>query len=217
MLITLSGMVGAGKSTTARTIVETLQRAGVDATYVRFRSLRMLPFRTQQRPSPPQNTSPAPSVRPRWSGFRARPLTLDKTCGYIARIVAFRLFGPGRSSGSCHVLDRYFYDSFVHYELRSRRERFYASVLQHLIPKPDVAIVVTASPETIAARRPEYAASYITATHYEYERLPERFPGLVRLDTEAGGRDVDRIDTLLRERLAKSGLRAQWPAERGVV
>jgi hypothetical protein len=97
--------------------------------------------------------------------------------------------GIGRAS-QCDVIDRYFYDNFVHYELRTRRERLYATVLRRLIPTPDIALVLVASDDTISARRPAYAREYITAVGTRYRDLPRMFPHLISVRTD-GDTSVD--------------------------
>jgi hypothetical protein len=86
----------------------------------------------------------------------------------------------------CDVLDRYFYDNLVHYELRTVRERAYARLLCRLIPRPDLAILVVASDRTIAARRPEYAREYLTTVARRYEQLHTLVPHLSRVSTDSG-------------------------------
>jgi thymidylate kinase len=192
MLITVSGMVGSGKSTTAAVIVEVLAATGLNPRYLRFRYLKLFGFaRHTPGESKPGGEAP-PTTRVRGSGFALRRLTAARTIGYAARILAFRLSGVGTPS-RCDVLDRYFYDNFVHYELNSRRERLYASVLRRLIPTPDVSILLVASDRTISTRRSHYAPEYLVTVARRYEALPNVFPHLIRVSTDPGGLADQRI------------------------
>jgi hypothetical protein len=85
-----------------------------------------------------------------------------------------------------YVLNRYFYDVFAHYELDTRSERFYYSVLRTIMPVPDLAIVALAAPDTIAKRRPNYSNEYLTEVGRAYEGMRERFPELIELRTDPG-------------------------------
>jgi hypothetical protein len=94
------------------------------------------------------------------------------------------------------VLDRYFYDNFVQYKLTSWRERFYARLLRRLIPTPDLAVVLLASPETLAARRANYAREYLVIASGRYGKLAGVFPNLVSVYTDPGrspNEDLERL------------------------
>jgi hypothetical protein len=184
MLITISGMVGSGKSTTAELIGELLGGRGLQPRYLRFRYLKLFGFDRKPTTSSTRGPDHADTTR-RAAGFALRRLTAARTVGYAARIVAFRFSGIG-SGSRCDVLDRYFYDNFSHYELTTRRERLYARLLRPLIPVPDLAILLVASDRTIAARRRNYAEEYVVAAGRRYQELPELFPNLVRVSTDPG-------------------------------
>ena len=195
MLITISGMVGSGKSTTASAITSRLREVGLSPRYLRFRYLGLFGFTkpaADARRAPGADSEP----RPRGAGFALRRLTVALTVGYAARIVAFRLSAVGRPQ-QCDIIDRYFYDNLVHYELRTRRERAYAAILARLIPRPDLAILVVASDPTIAARRPQYAPEYLTTVARRYEQLPTLFPHIVRISTDSGNAAEDSIRRLV--------------------
>jgi thymidylate kinase len=192
MLITISGMVGSGKSTTAARAAELLAEAGLQPRSLRFRYLGLFGF-SQPRRSPERNDSErtgAPAAR--GSGFTLRPLTAARTAGYAVRIVAFRLSGVG-GAARCDILDRYFYDNLVQYRLTSWIERLYAFVLRQLIPAPDLAILVIASSETIAARRRNYAREYVVEAGQRYEALADLFPRLVTIRTDERSLADDEI------------------------
>ena len=205
MLITVSGMVGSGKSTVSKRVAALLSAAGVYCRRVQFRSRGFSLI--SKRPSAPApfraEATGQTEVKPtalRWRGFRPRTLTAWVTCLYMARIVAFRIFRPRRTEGWI-VLDRYFYDSFVHYHLATSRERWYMALLQRIMPVPDIAILLVASPKTLLKRRPNYAIEYVLAAARGYERLMTQFPELVAIPTDEGELSLDRLDALIRERV----------------
>jgi hypothetical protein len=190
-------MVGSGKSTAGARIHDALTAAGMKPQYLRFRYLRLVGFRTPSSSRPRAEGTDDQSEAIRGRGFQLRTLTAILTLGYAARIVAFRLAkigGPGR----CDVLDRYFYDNFVHYRLTSRRERLYARLLRRLIPRPDLAVLLIASAETLATRRPNYSNEYLVTVARRYETLPELFPWLVQVRTDVGSPDGDVLDRSIR-------------------
>jgi hypothetical protein len=219
MLITVSGMVGSGKSTASKRIIELVEAAGGQCQYVRFRSLGF--FGLRSAPGGPATATdaalPARTAGPRWSGFRPRTLTLLIACGYAVRILAFRAFGPRRSSPVYYVIDRFFYDNFVHYALRSRRERVYAAALARLVPRPDLAILLLASADTLRERRPDYAPAYISVAGLGYSRLPAQFPALVTVETDPGQPSGERLERVIVDLLERSGWRPQTRAPKEAI
>lgn len=217
MLITLSGMVGSGKSTASKRVVELLEGAGIECRYLRFRSLGLFGFRARPPGHFAARKGTASPDGPRWTGFQPRTLSARVACGYAARIIAFRLFAPPTSTRTCNVLDRFFYDSFVHYKLNTRPERFYAAVLRRIMPAPDLAILLVASSETITERRPEYDADYVSVAGRGYERLRTQFPELVAVCTDSGQRSLERLDALVHDQLRKSGLSTRSNGRREAI
>lgn len=188
MLITISGMVGSGKSTAANRIVRILDEQGIRAEQLRFQYLPCFTWmkrRPTQAAAPPR--TPVSSARPkRWIGYRTKRLTAGLAAGYILRVLAFRAFRLRSGGDDVQVMDRYFYDSFVHFELRRPSERFYAAVLRRLIPKPDVSILLLVPQELAASRCPDYSADYLASVDAAYRKLPARFAGLVQVPSGPG-------------------------------
>ncbi len=204
MLVTVSGMVGSGKSTAARHLVQLLQDEGFSVESWRFQSLPCFGFLRSRRRTQRMSVEPDEASGQRWRGYVPRRLTARVTFGYILRILAFRVYW-WKHSRSHQVCSRYFYDSFVHYELNTRIERVYAALVHRLIPHPDVAVLLVASPETIAKRRPHYSNAYLTQVWKAYETLPSRFSGLVRVSTDPGQPSFERLEDALRQRMKSGG------------
>jgi hypothetical protein len=200
MLVTVSGLVGSGKTTVARHLVQVLKSQHVTATLWNFRSLPC--FHPLGRSPRPETTG---STRiGRGGGYRLRRLTARTTLGYIVRILAFRVYLFRHRSTTHKVSNRYFYDNLVHFTLEGARERFYLSRLSRLIPKPDVAILVLASIETTASRRPSFAIEYVSALHGSYVALSRRFPHLVVVVTEPGAASLEQAEAAVRQRAGQS-------------
>jgi hypothetical protein len=204
MMITVSGMVGSGKSTVAKHIVQVLETSGIRARHVKFRSVGWMGRLWGTHRPTPQKTATDRLTQRRWSGFRVRRLTAVVAAGYVGRILMFRMRGPRGRPSECVVLDRYFYDSFVHYALATSRERLYISLMRRILPVPDIAFLLAASPATIEERRPDYALEYVQIAVHGYAQLPSRFPELVQVRTDPGEPSLDRVETIVRTRLSPS-------------
>jgi thymidylate kinase len=189
MLITFSGVVGSGKSTAARHTLDILGGSGLSAKYLRFQSLSSF-----NRPRRPRGLRPAWSSTPftpegdqasmRGYGYRRRKLTLSRTLAYMARAIIFRVFRLRFDSQTCLVVNRYFYDNLAHYQLKTRVERIYISLLRLIIPAPDLPLVLFASLEATAERRSNYAHAYLGEVRAGYENLRQYFPELIVISSE---------------------------------
>lgn len=207
LLISVSGIVGSGKTVTTSHIVTLLKEHGIKNKTWRFQSLPCFTFLRVHRGGAaardPHAKSSAPQAR-RWSGYTRRRLTARVTLGYLARIVAFNLYRRWHAGDECHVCNRFFYDNLVHYDLGSAREQRYAGILRRCIPKPDVAILLVVSPATVASRRPQYSGAYIESVGSGYQRLRDQFPHLIEVRTDTGHPVSEQLDTVLRERFARA-------------
>jgi thymidylate kinase len=190
MLVTISGMVGSGKTTAAARISELLQQQGIDVESWRFQAL---PIFRRQRSAPTRSEH---SERPleRWTGYTRKRLTARLALGQVLRALAFRIYRWTRPSGRHQVCSRYFYDSFVHYALNTRTELLYAALIRRCIPKPDLAFLMVASADTIGSRRPRYSVAYLTHVWRGYQALPQMFPELVMISTNPDDNAADAIE-----------------------
>jgi thymidylate kinase len=184
MLVTVSGIVGGGKTTTAKIVTERLRHNAIEPVEVwNFRRLACF-ARLSRRAPDSLDGFDAVAPAQRGVNYAPRTFTAALAVGYAVRIVSFRRY-RFRRRGTHHVCNRYFYDNFAHFALRTRRERFWLALLRFLIPTPDLAILVVASPSTISHRRSNYAPEYLSAVAAAYERLPGLFPELRTVSTDS--------------------------------
>ena len=204
-VVAVSGMVGSGKSTVLKRILDLLQREGVPSAAWQFQRLPCFTFRFSSRAGGERTSAPTVDrtvpTQQRGRGYRRKELTARVTAGYLLRIAAFRLYRRWPRRETWAVSNRYFYDNLAHYEITSRRAMFFRRILAASIPRPDVAILLTAGQATLAARRPNYADEYLVAVGEGYERLRGIFPGLLEFRTDEGEDSLRRIEDLIRQRL----------------
>ncbi len=165
MLVTFSGMVGSGKTTNAKKTLRWLCAQGYEPYYLRFRFINWRsvwrtpatsPWRERESPNSARKSQPAASGEARPAETH-KPLTFALVVGYLLRIVQFRLFMWRHHRSHLIVLNRYFYDSFMHYRCDSPREQKYLRWLMRAVPQPDLSILLVVRPETAQRRRPAYA------------------------------------------------------------
>jgi thymidylate kinase len=206
VLITVSGMVGSGKTTAVREIASFARAQGFVTQAHRFQSLPCITLRPRRRADEARagtaaGRSKEASPTTRWSGYTRKRLDIAAVAVFVARILAFQVYRRTVwRAAEWNVLNRYFYDSLSHYQPRSSLERMYYRVILALIPRPDLAILVTASPATIAARRPAYADAYVELVGESYRQLASQVLDLVELSTETDGA-AERLTAILQTRL----------------
>jgi thymidylate kinase len=181
LFVTLSGVVGAGKSSAAAAIVRGLEAAGCRAKHVRFQDF--IGSRGRQPPaSAHQIETPLESGQAtRWQNYRRRPLTRRIAAGHALRTLLFR-FRARQSSGTVLVFDRYFYDSLAHFELQNAGPQL--ELLLRMIPKPDACALLLVRESTILQRRPRYSTEYARLVSAGYESLATRLPGAIVAQTD---------------------------------
>ena len=188
----LSGAVGAGKSSTAKAIVDRLRSAGCPAEFIRFQDFtRLRERRSHAAVSKPRRAEMEfddPDIR--WGGYQRRCLTVRVAAGYALRTLLFRTRLNRWPKDTVLVFDRYFYDNLVHFDLQGAGSSL--QLLMQVLPVPTVAALLLISEGTILERRPRYSAEYAHQVAEGYEELPKRIPGLlvVRTDDLASVADV---------------------------
>jgi len=203
VLITVSGMVGSGKTTAVRGIASFAKARGLVTHVHRFQSMPCITLRPRRRADQPKSGTAAgrskeASPTTRWSGYTRKRLGVAAVAVFVARILAFQVYRRTVwKAAEWNVLNRYFYDSLSHYQPRSSLERMYYRAVLALIPRPDLAILVTASSATIAARRPAYAKAYIELVGESYRHLASQVPDLIELSTETDAAG-EGLTTILR-------------------
>lgn len=185
MLITLSGLDGAGKSTLIEWLRDALETNGHHVTvlhmnhdvgvYAYLRRLRDRLMRSSGRPQPRRLRTGRDRLR--------RAIIWGRTlrwCIYPVDLLIFALYRTyvEKLRKRVLVMDRYFYDTLVDLSRGSERGN---RLLEALTPVPDVAALVDVPPETAALRKAEYSLAYLSERWPFYQSVFSRVPGGVRI------------------------------------
>lgn len=177
LLISFSGIDGAGKTTQIDNLIDVLRDAGLRtrliafwddiATFRRFREgLGHAIFRGETGVGAPGNP-----VNRRDKNIQ-NPFTIAARmvlCLIDAINMRFAIAKIRRTQDADVVIfDRYLYDQLVNLDIRYRASRIYTQLLLKFVPRPDIAFLLDADPELARARKPEYPVDYLRNTRACY-------------------------------------------------
>ncbi len=211
MLISISGLDGAGKTTLIDWIAQDLRRQRREVAvlhlndhvnvYAFARRLRDRVCGRQPSDGPPR-MAPSPTRLGRlrdailWSRVLRRLLyPLD-----VLLFLGFRLYLE-RLRGRVLIMDRYFYDTLVDVAGPGRVAWGWLRLLHRLTPTPDLPVLLEISPEAAFARKGEYTVDYLRQRADAYARVGPWVDRLVRLRTDALDAAGRHLGGIVRERL----------------
>ena len=176
MLITFSGLDGAGKSTLVGWLQQTLERqhrrvvvfhmndhVGV---YAYLRQLRNQLGGTPPRAGGPGGATPLRRMRDAllWGKLLRRVIyPID-----LLLFLAYRLYHEVIRRRVV-IMDRYFYDTLV--DVADGRHWGVLRLLQRLTPTPDVAVLLDVGPEESYARKRDYPVEYLRSRWLAYRTV----------------------------------------------
>jgi thymidylate kinase len=202
VLITFSGLDGAGKSTLIEflsTIFERAQRPVVVlhlndevGVYAFLRLLRDRLLGRSQRQLAPGVADPRSQKtrRPVPQGMRGvvtrwrtaiiwnKPI---RRLLYLVDLVIFSCYRAylERFRGHVVIMDRYFYDTLV--DVSNGSNRLWTRLLERLTPAPTVPVFLDISPEESFRRKGEFSVEYLRRRSDAYHHVFQRVPGAVRI------------------------------------
>lgn len=174
MLVTFSGLDGAGKSTLVRGLRESLERqhrpvavyhmndnVGVYAWLRQLRD-RLRPRRGQQ------GGAPTPLRRLRDAVLWGKTLRRLIYPVDLALFLVYRLYHEWLW-GRVLIMDRYFYDTLV--DVADGRHWGLLRLLERLTPTPDLAVLLDVGPEESYARKADYPLDYLRERWHAYHTV----------------------------------------------
>lgn len=228
MLITLSGLDGAGKSTLAEALQAKLGEKGVRAAvlhmnkdvglYAYLRTardeLKRLVGFSHVRAVRPDNSTLS-STEPR-QGSRAKAALLEVRrriiwsrslrrfvdIGDLGTFLLYRLVVE-RVRGRVLIMDRYFFDRIA--DVADGKRWGYLRWFSKLIPTPDLAVLVEVSPQEAFSRKGEYSVESMTRRRQLYQEIFGWVPNAVTLRNDDLGAALSQLEQLVFDRLGIAG------------
>lgn len=222
MLITFSGLDGAGKSTLIAFVSATLEgeRRPVRVLHLNddvgiYAFVRTIRDRLRgRRPVELAPGTPDPKSQKLqraaptgWRGVARRVRTAiiwnkpARRLLYLADLAIFQCyrFWLETVRGRVVVMDRYFYDTLV--DVTNGRPRLWTRLLERLTPEPTVPVFLDITPEESFRRKREFSVDYLKQRADVYHNVFARVPGAVRLVNT----DLERTKAALLDVLHQRG------------
>jgi len=168
IVISFSGIDGAGKSTQIAELVAYLEGLSLDCSILTFwddvvalSSLREHASRKVFKGDLGVG-SPINPISRRDKNVRSWYVTLTRCLFYALDALSLRVrLYKQRTRADVLIFDRYIYDELANLPLHRKLMRAYAGALLKVAPKPDVAFILDADPEVASTRKPEYPLEFV--------------------------------------------------------
>jgi len=179
MIVSFSGIDGAGKSTQISALEAWLHKAGLRSqrlsfwddivAYAGFReSMSYRAFKGDQGIG-----SPEKPLRRRDKNVTSWPLTAVRFFFYFADAVSlcWRVHKLRKNDIDVIIFDRYIYDELANLPPKHWPVRLFVKFILSFMPKPSVAYVIDADPVAAIARKPEYPLEFLRSNREAYLNL----------------------------------------------
>ncbi|HKR83070.1 MAG TPA: hypothetical protein VJS37_02780 [Terriglobales bacterium] len=185
LIVSFSGIDGAGKSTQIQKLREYLASHGVAVTELTFwDNVVMFPglragFSRRVLQSDGSIGTPEKPAERRDKNTQNGPLLLGRSVLYLLDVLNLRrIFHRARAKNSGVVIfDRFIYDQLAALPMRSGWARAFSRLLLRIAPKPDLSYVLDADPDVARARKPEYPIEFMHKYRSSYLEL-QKMAGL---------------------------------------
>jgi thymidylate kinase len=209
LLVSFSGIDGAGKSTQIAELRERLHEAGLRSVTIVFweevatlTDLRQFSSHTLFKGDEGVG-SPLRPINRRDKNVKTWYMTLSRMGFYFLDALSLHWAVNKARNTAVDVIicDRYLFDELANLPLQSVFIRAYVRLLLKMTPRPDVAFLLDANPTEARERKPEYPVEFLHENRAAYQSLSEAVPEMIVIEPCPASQASDQIMRAIRERL----------------
>jgi thymidylate kinase len=179
LVVSFSGIDGAGKSTHIAALQEAIAQMGWQCRVITFWDDVVVAGRWRESfvhrvfGSERGVGAPGMPVARRDKNVRSSYLTAIRCLLYLADAIHLRMVlrRLRREKSEVILVDRYIYDELANLPLGGRVFASFARLAAGIAPRPELALLIDAEPEVARARKPEYPLEFLGESRDSYLRL----------------------------------------------
>lgn len=186
VLVSFSGIDGAGKSSQIDHLKATLEQHGLSVRVIAFwdqiatlKGLRESAGHSIFKGDKGVGSPSAPINR-KDKNVRSLPMTLIRLFMYAFDAISNRRVAKRalHAGADLVIFDRYIYDELANLELTNPLIRVYVRSLVWFVPRPDISFILDADPAQARARKPEYPLDFLVFSRQSYLALSKIAGGM---------------------------------------
>lgn len=205
IVISFSGIDGAGKSTQIAELLAYLEGLSLNSRILTFWDDIVAFSRVREKASrkvfkgDPGVGSPTNPICRRDKNISSWYITMIRCVFYALDALSLRMrLYQEKNRAEVLIFDRYIYDELANLPLGRKPIHFYARALLKIASPPDVAFVLDADPEAATIRKPEYPIEFVRRNRDAYFEIA-RMAGM----TVVPGGCVEEMSRKIREVICK--------------
>jgi len=181
MVVSFSGLDGAGKSTQIDNLRAVLESQGMRVQVLAFWDDVVVLSRYREGfvhkvfRSERGIGAPGKPVNRRDKNVRGWHVNLARHGLYLLDAINLRrvLSRARRSRAHVIIMDRYIHDELANLPLENPLTRAFVRLAAAIAPRPDIALVLDADPDAARARKPEYPLEFLRSSRVSYHLLAD--------------------------------------------